>query len=90
MKGRALIDIPHLGVRCGEYVELSEASGVACVADGSFDAKAEIPADVAARRVMVAEEDGLMTTHVGPAETAEASGGEPAAMTRKPRTKGSA
>lgn len=37
MKGRILIDVPAHGLKCGEYVDLSEELGKQLLAEGCFD-----------------------------------------------------
>lgn len=40
MKGRALVDLPQYGLRCGDYGEIPDKEAVALIEAGSFDPQA--------------------------------------------------
>lgn len=45
VSGRALVDIPSIGAKCGDYVEVPADQAKALEDAGSFDPKAEKPKD---------------------------------------------
>lgn len=45
VSGRALVDIPSIGAKCGDYVDVPADQAKALEDAGSFDPKAEKPKD---------------------------------------------
>lgn len=43
VNGRALVDIPRIGAKCGEYITISAAEAKELEAVGDFDPKAKKP-----------------------------------------------
>lgn len=82
MKGLILVDVPEHGLRCGEYVDLSDDLGEQLANDGRFDTLAPDPANPAAS-VQTTPEDSQSQLDAqvdGSGQQADLLGGDDSAL----------